>query len=110
MAKSENLTIMFTDIAGFSELVSTMSRKENEEMMRRHDAVLGRMLKIFKGRHVKSIGDSFLIVFRSPTDAALCAMSMHDALWEMSSALPEKESLWRSGEYSGEVGECDACR
>jgi class 3 adenylate cyclase len=93
MAKSENLTIMFTDIAGFSELVAAMSRKENEEMMKRHDVILTRMLRIYNGKHIKSIGDSFLIVFRSPTDAVLCAMAMHDALWEISQDLDEKERI-----------------
>ena len=93
MTKSENLTIMFTDIAGFSELVASMSRQENEDMMKRHDAVLIRMLRIYNGRHIKSIGDSFLIVFRSPTDAVLCAMAMHDALWEISQDLEERERI-----------------
>ena len=86
MSHTENLTIMFTDIADYSESVAKMSRKESEEMLKAHDKILHRILKQYKGKWIKSIGDSFLVVFRSPTDAALCGMAMHDALWELMKA------------------------
>jgi class 3 adenylate cyclase len=73
---------MFTDIADYSESVAKMSRKESEEMLAAHDKILHKVIKQYKGKWIKSIGDSFLVVFRSPTDAALCGMAMHDALWE----------------------------
>ncbi len=84
MSTTENLTIMFTDIAGYSESVANMSRKESEQMLKDHDAALHKYVKLYKGNWIKSIGDSFLVIFRSPTDAALCGMAMHDAIWELS--------------------------
>ena len=82
MAILENLTIMFTDIVGFSDLVAKLSRIESENLLKKHDRILNRIIRRFRGKTVKSIGDSFLVVFRSPTDAVLCGMAIQDALWE----------------------------
>ncbi len=90
MSHTENLTIMFTDIADYSESVAKMSRKDSEEMLKMHDKILHKIVRQYKGRWIKSIGDSFLVVFRSPTDAALCGMAMHDALWEEMQAIEDE--------------------
>jgi class 3 adenylate cyclase len=92
MSTIENLTIMFTDIVGFSNMVSTLSRSESEQILHRHDKLLQKVIRRFGGKIIKSVGDSFLVVFRSPTDAVLCSMAMQDALWEMNidKAEPEK--------------------
>ncbi len=82
MATLENLTVMFTDIVGFSDLVAKLSRLESEKLLEKHDQILSKVIKRFGGRKIKSVGDSFMVVFRSPTDAVLCAMAMHDALWD----------------------------
>ncbi len=95
MSHTENLTIMFTDIADYSESVAKLSRKESEEMLKVHDTTLHKVIKQYKGRWIKSIGDSLLVVFRSPTDAALCGMAMHDALWEQSQSMEDKSKQIR---------------
>jgi len=82
MASVENLTIMFTDIEGFSELVANLPRTVSKNILQIHDRILSRVIKNFGGNTIKSIGDSFLVTFRSPTDAVLCGMAMHDALWD----------------------------
>ncbi len=81
MARSENLTILFTDIVGFTARTSRQSHKENASMLREHDRLLLPVIARYAGRRIKSIGDSLLCVFRSPTDAVKCGMAMHDALW-----------------------------
>lgn len=82
MATLENLTIMFTDIVGFSDLLEKLPRAESEKLLERHDKILTRVIRRFAGKTIKSIGDSFLVIFRSPTDAVICGMAIHDALWE----------------------------
>jgi len=82
MAALENLTIMFTDIVGFSDLVAKLPRLESEKLLEKHDRILMKIIRRFGGKTIKSIGDSFLVIFRSPTDAVLCGMAMHDALWD----------------------------
>jgi class 3 adenylate cyclase len=80
--KTENLAIVLTDIAGYTESTQSQSRLDNARLLATHNRILLPIIRRFKGRHVKSIGDALLLVFRSPTDAMLCAMAMQDALYE----------------------------
>jgi class 3 adenylate cyclase/tetratricopeptide (TPR) repeat protein len=80
--RTENLAIMFTDIAGFTALTSRQSREENQTMLKEHDQLMLAVVSRYGGRRVKSIGDALLVVFKSPTDGVHCAMAMQDALHE----------------------------
>ena len=105
MARAENLVIMFTDIVGFTEMMSTQSREENDTMLSQSESLLLGVAKKFGGKHIKSIGDALLLIFKSPTDSVHCAMAMHDALWERNQGMPserEKISI-RVSLNSGEV-------
>ena len=93
MSQTDNLVIMFTDIVGFTERVSSQSRQQNEVMLKQHEKLMLQTAKRFGGKRIKSIGDALLLVFRSPTDALHCAMALHDALWEQNQPLPEEERL-----------------
>ena len=80
--KTENLAIVLTDIAGYTEATQSQSRQDNARLLATHNRILYPIIRRYKGRHVKSIGDALLLVFRSPTDAMICAMAMQDALFE----------------------------
>jgi len=102
--KTENLAIVLTDMAGFTEATVQQSRVAIEELLATHNRILLPIVRRFKGRHVKSIGDALLLVFRSPTDAMLCAMAMQDALYEYNRSAPkEKQIHMRVGASLGEV-------
>lgn len=93
MATTENLTILFTDIVGFSERTSTQTRVQNESMLHDHDSLLRPLIKQFSGRYIKSIGDAMLITFRSATNGLHCAMAMHDALFEFNKNRPAHKAI-----------------
>lgn len=93
MAKSENLTIMFTDIVGFTELTSTLSRASLRRLLHEHDRILMPICRAFGGRRVKSIGDALLLTFRSPTDAVRGAMAMQNAVARARNEQPELNPL-----------------
>ena len=88
--RTENLAIMFTDMSGFTERTSSQTREENELMLELHEALLLPVLRAFNGKRVKSIGDAFLVTFRSPTDAVLCGMAIQDRLHEYNRDVPAK--------------------
>jgi len=80
--KTENLAIVFVDIAGFTPRTSSQTREENLRMLRRFDGAVRPLVRAYNGRVVKTIGDAYLLTFRSPTEALLCSAAIHDKLAE----------------------------
>jgi adenylate cyclase len=91
--KTENLAVMFTDIEGFTARTSRQTHGENALMLRRHDALLMPVVRAFGGRHVKSIGDAWLVVFHSPTSSVLCGMAIQDRLWDFNRRVTDDERI-----------------
>src|SRR3990172_12560775 len=91
--KTENLAILMTDIVGFTEATVHQSRSDMEAMLATHNRVLLPIVRRYRGRHIKSIGDALLLAFRSPTDAMLCAMAMQDALHASNLHVPDIEKI-----------------
>ena len=91
--RTENLTILFVDIAGFTATTNRQSRAENAALLHTFDRTLLPHIKRFKGRVVKSIGDALLLTFRSPTDSMLCAMAMQDAMHASNLHVPDAEKI-----------------
>jgi adenylate cyclase len=91
--KTENLTILFVDIAGFTATTSRQSRAENARLLQNFGSTLLPLIKNFKGRLIKTIGDALLITFRSPTDAMLCSMALQDAMHGYNLSAPEGEKI-----------------
>ena len=91
--KTENLAVMFTDIEGFTARTSQQTHEENALMLRRHDALLVPVVRAFGGRHVKSLGDAWLVVFHSPTSSVLCGMAIQDRLWDYNRRVTEDERI-----------------
>lgn len=76
----QNLTIMFTDVVGFTRLTSHMTRADMRRLMQVHDETVLPVVDAYDGRRIKSMGDAFLLTFRSPTDAVLCGIAIQDAV------------------------------
>jgi len=102
--KTENLAIIMTDIVGFTEATVHQSRSDIDVLLDTHNRILLPIVRRYHGRHIKSIGDALLLVFRSPTDAMLCAMAMQDALYEYNrSRTKDRQIRIRVGASLGEV-------
>nr|WP_269801168.1 adenylate/guanylate cyclase domain-containing protein [Colwellia sp. 75C3] len=90
---TENLTILFVDIAGFTVTTSRLSRQENADLIQTFGRVLLPLIKGYKGKLIKSIGDAYLITFLSPTDAMLCSMALQDAMHGNNLNVIEEEKI-----------------
>lgn len=78
--KTDNLAIMFTDIVGYTAGTSRRSRDAQADWQARHEGLLLPIFKAFGGKVIKTIGDAFLVTYRSPTDAVLCGTAVQDVL------------------------------
>lgn len=74
------LTIVLTDLCGWTARQSRASRQEIEADVRRHRALLEPIFVAYGGRIVKSLGDGFLVAFESPTDAVHASVHVQQAL------------------------------
>ncbi|HEY0839568.1 MAG TPA: adenylate/guanylate cyclase domain-containing protein [Vulgatibacter sp.] len=78
--KTATYTVMFTDIVDFTERTSRQTRAQNARLLRLHDSLLLPVIRGYLGRRVKSIGDSYLVVFDSASRALACAAAIQDRL------------------------------
>ena len=102
--KTENLAVVFIDIVGYTARTASQTREENERLLRRFDGTVRPLVRAWDGRVVKTIGDAFLVTFRSPTNALLCSMSVHDWLAETDAdAEPGSRFAVRSAVNVGDV-------
>jgi len=73
---SEVLTVMMVDLCSYTELSGRMKRDNLERMHDIFDELCIEEIKKYHGDVIKKIGDAFLSVFKSPTNALLCATEL----------------------------------
>jgi class 3 adenylate cyclase len=101
---SRTLTVVFTDIKGFTERTAKGSRADLLRMLERHESLLLPLVARYGGRVVKTIGDAFMLVFESPTNAVLCGVMMQQTLKESNAdQAPDKQIHIRVAIHTGEV-------
>ncbi len=77
---TRNLTILLTDIKGFTDKSSHKTRAEIQHMLDEHKLIVLPILEAKGGKLIKTIGDAFLMTFESPTDAVLSGIEVQEAL------------------------------
>jgi len=91
--RTENLGVMLTDMKGYTAATSRQSRAENARMLALQDELVLPVVRAFGGRRVKTMGDSYLVLFDSPTSGLLCGMAIQDRLWDHARRVPEEERI-----------------
>jgi class 3 adenylate cyclase len=81
-ATTRNLTILLTDIEDFTPKTSRKTRADILRMLEEHKGIVLPVLEGKGGRLIKTIGDAFLVVFESPTDAVLAGVEVQRLLRE----------------------------
>jgi class 3 adenylate cyclase len=88
--------ILYTDIVGSTERVSTMGDREWRNLLDTHDAVALTMVEQHRGKIIRTTGDGILATFDGPGRAIRCAIALGDALRPMGLEI-------RAGLHTGEV-------
>lgn len=101
--KRELAAIMLTDIVGYSR---SMEKDEDKAYMRLmdHNDIMRACIVKYGGREIKTMGDAFLVLFRSATDAVDCAISVQNEFgtYNMGRS-PAEHTLVRIGVHIGDV-------
>ncbi|HEY5720218.1 MAG TPA: adenylate/guanylate cyclase domain-containing protein, partial [Gammaproteobacteria bacterium] len=98
------LSVMFTDIQGYTARTSAQSRDATLQLLKRHRDLLLPVLARYGGRLVKGIGDAFLVTFDSPTDAVLAGIAVQETLAAHNAGVPDAQQLRiRVAIHTGEV-------
>ncbi|MDA4136922.1 MAG: hypothetical protein OK449_08035 [Thaumarchaeota archaeon] len=105
MADSERrlAAIMFTDIVGYTHLSQT-DESLALELLQEHQRLLRPTFAAHGGTEVKTMGDAFLVEFKSALQAVICAVEMQKKMAERNAdAAPSRRLELRIGIHVGDV-------
>src|SRR2546426_7527373 len=74
-----SLTVMFTDIAGFTAFAATRGDRAGARLVHRHAAAVLPAIRRHSGRILKRLGDGLMAAFASPAAALRAALEMQRA-------------------------------
>ncbi|HEY7138409.1 MAG TPA: adenylate/guanylate cyclase domain-containing protein [Acidimicrobiia bacterium] len=100
-------TIVFADVAGFTELVERAGDAAAASTLDRVDGIVRSLSLDHDGKLVKQIGDGFMLAFRDPPDGVRFAVALQHAtgpphdLPGMRIGLNHGTVLYRGGDYVG---------
>lgn len=89
-------TLLFTDIAGSTELAASLGDRDWQELLEQHHSMVRRELARFRGREVDTAGDGFFATFDGPARAIRCALNVVGAGFKLGIKI-------RAGLHTGEI-------
>jgi class 3 adenylate cyclase len=102
-APDGTVTVLFTDIEGYSAMNERLGDLRAQAVLQAHGAIVREQVSAHSGLEVKSQGDGFMVVFSSARRAVLCAVAIQRALAGYSAQHPEEPIRVRIGLHTGEV-------
>jgi class 3 adenylate cyclase len=97
------LTVVFTDIEKSTDLAVALGDAAWYEVLREHQRVVGAEAERYAGRIVQSLGDGFMLCFRSARQALLFSIGLQRELERQHVETPELAVKVRVGLHTGEV-------
>lgn len=80
MATTEHITVLFTDLAGSTELQSSLAPDAADEVRKKHFSGLRQAIAGSGGTEVKNLGDGLMVVFPAASSALACAVAMQQVV------------------------------
>ncbi|MFI5361229.1 MAG: RDD family protein [Elusimicrobiota bacterium] len=90
---TRHLSILLTDIKGFTDKTSHKTRADIQSMLDEHRSVVLPILEHGGGVLIKTIGDAFLMTFESPTNAVLAGLAVQEALAKLNAGRASDDRL-----------------
>src|SRR5215216_5853683 len=95
------VSILFSDLAGSTELLDRLGDDAADELRRTHFKLLRDAVDAHGGQEVKTLGDGLMVVFTSAVDAVSCAVEIQRAVTEHNSTSSQQLDV-RVGLHVGE--------
>jgi class 3 adenylate cyclase len=102
-APDGTVTLLFSDMEGFTSMTERLGDLRAHEVIRRHNAVVRRSCGEHSGYEVELQGDGFLLAFGSARNALHCAIAIQRAFARDAEAHPEEPIRVRIGCHTGEA-------
>jgi hypothetical protein len=71
-------TVMFTDLADYTAAVGRSDREQLRRLLSEHEELVSPIVRRYHGEVVKNLGDSYMCLFDSATDALRAALDIQD--------------------------------
>jgi adenylate cyclase len=93
------LTVVFTDLVGFSDWALEAGDEAATEMLRAVDGTLTPVMEMWDGRVVKRLGDGAMVTFLEPGDAVAATLAAQRAIAELE--IEGERPSMRAGAHHG---------
>lgn len=103
MAETATVTLLFTDLAGSTELLGRLGEDGAEDLRHTHFALLREAAAAHDGREVKTLGDGLMVAFGSALSGVACAVAMQRRVADHNERHPERQLGLRVGVNAGEA-------
>ena len=97
------LTVAFTDIEGSTDLAVAIGDQAWFELVGEHRRHVTERATAMRGRIVQSLGDGFMLCFRSARQALLFSIGLQSDLEAFAQERPDRAMRVRVGLHTGEV-------
>jgi class 3 adenylate cyclase len=97
----KEVTILFTDLKGSTQLYQRIGDLNAYELVREHYGVLGRIVARRHGAVVKTIGDAIMATFDRPPDAVGAGIDMLQELRELNRSSVRGDLVLKIGAHRG---------
>jgi class 3 adenylate cyclase/tetratricopeptide (TPR) repeat protein len=102
VAGTQNITVLFTDLVGSTELSSSLSPEVADEVRRAHFSALREAISAAGGTEVKNLGDGLMVGFDATAPALSCAVAMQQGIERRNRKSPVSLAI-RIGISTGDV-------
>ena len=102
MSDIATVTILFTDVVGSTELRTVRGDASAHQILQIHFQLVRQQIERHSGQEVKTIGDSFMVVFSSARKGVECAIAVQQSLAEYNRTNPDRQIEVRIGLNTGE--------
>jgi len=102
-APDGRVTLMFSDMEGFTEMTERLGDRDAHRVIQTHHAIVREQLRAHGGVELELQGDGFLLAFADPVAALRCAIAIERAFAGYSAAHSEQPIRVRIGLHTGEA-------